>query len=127
VEAAERLRRDFESSGMAPKVCGSFEPRVKGSAGMLDADRQVDAWKRYKKAMDAVGQTLRPVIFLRVHSRRSRERVGAPQRYAATGRAVDPQTGPRGAGAPLWALQAAGALRDVGGAPHGRRTWVELP
>ena len=48
---------------MAPKVCGSFEPRVKGSAGMLDADRQVDAWKWYKKAMDAVGQTLRPVIF----------------------------------------------------------------
>jgi hypothetical protein len=62
VEAAERLRRDFEASGMAPKVCGSFEPRVKASAGMLDADRQVDAWKRYKKAMDAVGQTLRPVI-----------------------------------------------------------------
>lgn len=50
--------------------------------------------------MDAVGQTLRLVIFY-VHSRRSRERVGAPQRHAASGRAVDPQTSPRGAGAPL--------------------------
>jgi hypothetical protein len=86
---------------MAPKVCGSFEPRVKGSAGMLDADRQVDAWKRYKKAMGRRRPDAAAGYLLRVHSRRSRERVGAPQRYAASGRAADPQTGPRGAGAPL--------------------------
>lgn len=62
-EAAERLRRDFEASGMAPKVCGSFQPRVTGGVGVLEADHQVDAWKRYKKAMDSVGQSLRSVVF----------------------------------------------------------------
>jgi hypothetical protein len=62
-EAAERLRQDFEASGMAPKVCSSFAPRVTGGKGTLEADHQVDAWKRYKKAMDNVGQTLRPIVF----------------------------------------------------------------
>jgi hypothetical protein len=58
-EAGERLRRGFESSGMAPKVCGSFQPRVTGGKGVLEADHQIDAWKRYKRAMDSVGQSLR--------------------------------------------------------------------
>jgi hypothetical protein len=62
-EAAERLRRDFEASGMAPKVCGSFQPRVTGGKQTWDAEHQVDAFKRYKKSMDAVGQTLRPILF----------------------------------------------------------------
>jgi hypothetical protein len=62
-EAAERLRRDFEASGMAPKVCGSFQPRVTGGKQSWNADHQVDAFKRYKKGMEAVGQTLRPILF----------------------------------------------------------------
>jgi hypothetical protein len=62
-EAAERLRRDFEASGMVPKICGSFQPRVTGGPRTLEADHQIDGWKRYKKAMDAVGQSLRPIIF----------------------------------------------------------------
>lgn len=62
-EAAERLRRDFDASGLAPKVCGSFEPRVTGGNQTHAADHQMDALKRYKKAMNNVGQTLRPIIF----------------------------------------------------------------
>ena len=62
-EAAERLRRDFEASGMAPKVCGSFQPRVTGGKGIMEADHQIDAWKRYKKSMDSVSQTLRQILF----------------------------------------------------------------
>jgi hypothetical protein len=62
-QAAERLREDFEASGLAPKLCGSFEPRVTGGRQTFEADRQVDALKRYKKAMDAVAVTLRSVVF----------------------------------------------------------------
>ena len=62
-QAAERLRTDFEASGMAPKVCGSFQPRVTGGPQTWDADHQVDAFKRYKRAMEGVGQTLRPILF----------------------------------------------------------------
>jgi hypothetical protein len=62
-QSAERLRTDFEASGLAPKVCGSFQPRVTGGGQTWDADHKVDAWKRYKKAMDAVGQSLRPIMF----------------------------------------------------------------
>jgi hypothetical protein len=62
-EAAERLRRDFEASGMAPKICGSFQPRVTGGKQNWDSDHQVDARKRYKAAMNGVGQTLRPILF----------------------------------------------------------------
>lgn len=62
-EAAERLRRDFEASGMVPKVCGSFQPRVTGGRQTWSADHQVDAWRRYKKGMESVGQTLRAILF----------------------------------------------------------------
>jgi hypothetical protein len=62
-QAAERLRGDFEASGMAPRVCGSFQPRVTGGARTFEADHQVDAWKRYKTAVGALGQTLRPIVF----------------------------------------------------------------
>jgi hypothetical protein len=62
-EAAERMRRDFDASGMAPKVCGSFQPRVTGGKTTWDADHQVDAFKRYKKSMNAVGNSLRPILF----------------------------------------------------------------
>ena len=47
---------------MAPKVCGSFQPRITGSSSNWDADHKVDAFKRYKKAMAGVGQSLRPII-----------------------------------------------------------------
>jgi hypothetical protein len=36
---------------------------VTGGNGTLEADHQIDAWKRYKKAMDSVGQSLRSVVF----------------------------------------------------------------
>ncbi len=29
-QAAEQLRQDFEASGLAPKMCSSFAPRVTG-------------------------------------------------------------------------------------------------
>jgi hypothetical protein len=62
-QAAERLREDFQASGLAPKLCGSFEPRVTGGRQTFEADHQVDALRRYKKAMDAVAVTLRSVVF----------------------------------------------------------------
>jgi hypothetical protein len=62
-QGAERLRQDFDASGLAPRMCSSFEPRVSGGNRQWEADKQVDALKRYKKAMDAVGMTLRPVLF----------------------------------------------------------------
>jgi hypothetical protein len=63
--AMPRLR-----SGMAPKVCGSFQPRVTGGRGMLEADHQIDAWKRYKKAMDGGWPKPAARNFLRLHRRR---------------------------------------------------------
>jgi hypothetical protein len=61
-DAAERLRSDFEASGLHAKVCSSFEPRIGGGDRQWEADKQVDAVKRYKKAMSGVGQSLRPVL-----------------------------------------------------------------
>jgi len=89
-----RLRRDFEASGMAPKICGSFHPRVTGGPRTLEADHQIDGWKRYKKAMDAVGQSLRPDL-LCMHCRRGLERLGPPQRD-------DPASGSRCASVWRW-------------------------
>ena len=57
-QAAERLRQDFEASGMAPKICSSFAPRVSGSMQQWSSDAKVDAYKRYRKAMNAVGSEL---------------------------------------------------------------------
>jgi hypothetical protein len=62
-QSAERLRSDFEASGLAPKVCGSFQPRVTGGKTTWQADHQIDALKRYKKAMNSIGQSLRPIVF----------------------------------------------------------------
>jgi hypothetical protein len=62
-EAAEPQRHDFEASGMAPNICGSFQPRVTCGRQSRDPDRQADAFKRYKKSIDAIGRTLRPVLF----------------------------------------------------------------
>lgn len=53
-QAGERLRQYFEASGMAPRTCSSFEPRVTG-ARQNHSDMQVDAERRYKRAMNAVG------------------------------------------------------------------------
>jgi hypothetical protein len=61
-QAAERFRQDFDASGIAPRVCSSFVPRVSGSR-QNHSDMQMDAEKRYKKAMNAVGQSLRPILF----------------------------------------------------------------
>jgi Domain of unknown function (DUF6456) len=54
-QAGERMRQDFEASGMAPKICSSFVPRVTGGMQQWAADKQVDALMRYKKAMNAIG------------------------------------------------------------------------
>jgi hypothetical protein len=54
-EGAERLRKDFEASGLAPKMCSSFAPRVTGGMQQWSADKQVDALNRYKKAMNSIG------------------------------------------------------------------------
>jgi hypothetical protein len=57
-QAAERLRQDFEASGLQAKMCSSFAPRVSGGVQQWSADKQVDALKRYKKAVNAVGGDL---------------------------------------------------------------------
>lgn len=62
-DAAERLRQDFDMSGMAPRTCVSFTPRVTGGNQTWQADIRADAEKRYKKAMAAIGPTLRSVLF----------------------------------------------------------------
>lgn len=62
-EAAERLRKDFDASGLGPKLCSSFMPRVTGSSGTLGSDKQMDAQKRYKKSMNAISMTLRSPLF----------------------------------------------------------------
>ena len=78
-QSAERLRQDFDASGIAPRVCSSFVPRVKRQP-QNHSDMQMDAEKRYKKAMNAIGQSLRPIIFY-VCCRASRPTIGR----AATG------------------------------------------
>jgi hypothetical protein len=63
-QAAERLRIDFDASGMSPKVCSNFVPRVTGGNRQHHSDMQMDAEKRYKRAMNSVGSSsLRAVIF----------------------------------------------------------------
>jgi hypothetical protein len=68
-QAAERLRQDFETSGMAPRICSSFVPRVSGGFQQWTSDKRVDAFKRYKKALAAVGSDtgsgipLRSILF----------------------------------------------------------------
>jgi Domain of unknown function (DUF6456) len=54
-QGGERLRHDFEASGLSPKVCSSFVPRVTGGMQQWAADKQVDALQRYKKAMNSIG------------------------------------------------------------------------
>lgn len=66
-KARKRQGRHCRSQGACPawrrRSAGSFRPRVTGGPRTLEADHQIEAWKRYKKAMDAVGQSLRRVIF----------------------------------------------------------------
>lgn len=62
-EAAERLRSDFHAAGISAKMCSSFQPRVTGGKGQWEADKQVDALNRYKKAMNAIGKSIRPAVF----------------------------------------------------------------
>jgi hypothetical protein len=62
-DAAERLRRDFHESGLSAKMCSSFEPRVSGGDGALAPDKAIEAMKRYKKAMNSIGPSLRPVLW----------------------------------------------------------------
>jgi hypothetical protein len=62
-EAAERLRRDFHESGMAVRMCVSFQPRVPGGDGALAPDKAVEAMKRYKSAMNSAGVSLRPALW----------------------------------------------------------------
>jgi hypothetical protein len=62
-DAAERLRRDFHESGLAARMCSSFEPRVSGGDGALAPDKAIEAMKRYKKAMNSVGVSLRSALW----------------------------------------------------------------
>lgn len=63
-EGGERLRKDFHASGLTARTCSSFEPRIKGGGDMQwEADTRVAALVRYKRAMNGISQTLRPVLF----------------------------------------------------------------
>jgi hypothetical protein len=93
-EAAERLRRDFEASGLPPKICSSFAPRVTGGKGTLEADHLVDGWKRYKKAMDNIGQTLRPIAFYVCIGGEAGTRLGTQKRDDPASGPANPSFGP---------------------------------
>jgi hypothetical protein len=54
-QGAERIRMDFEASGLGPRMCSSFEPRVSSGNQQWESDTQVDAMKRYKRAMNSLG------------------------------------------------------------------------
>ncbi len=60
---AERIRTDFHASGLGPRMCTSFEPRVSSGNTQWEGETQLEALKHYKKAMNAVGASLRPVLF----------------------------------------------------------------
>jgi hypothetical protein len=93
-EAAERPRRDFEASGLPLKICSSFAPRVTGGKGTLEADHLVDGWKRYKKAMDNIGQTLRPIVFYVCIGGEAGTRLGTQKRDDPASRSANPSFGP---------------------------------
>jgi hypothetical protein len=62
-DAAERLRRDFHEAGLAAKTCSNFQPRVSGGDGALAPDKALEAKKRYCKAMNSLGPSLRPALW----------------------------------------------------------------
>lgn len=62
-ESAERLRRDFDQSGLGTKTCSSFVPRISGGNGQWESDIRVAALGRYKKAMNAIGLSLRSAMY----------------------------------------------------------------
>ena len=45
------------------KMCSSFQPRVSGGDGALAPDKAVEAMKRYRKAMNSIGPSLRPALW----------------------------------------------------------------
>nr|WP_242507931.1 DUF6456 domain-containing protein [Rhodothalassium salexigens] len=64
VAAGDRLRTDFDLAGLTPRVTGSYAP-LPPSRGRRPApragdptDRQIDARRRYQRALDAMGPGL---------------------------------------------------------------------
>lgn len=63
-DAAERLREDFEVSGVGPKTCSSFVPRAATSDPYWQPELSIKAEKNYKKAMKAISNdSLRSSIY----------------------------------------------------------------
>lgn len=64
-EAGERLRRDFEVAGLAPRVTMKWVERVDGGGGdALDPTLAlISAKRRFDAALDEVGRGLRDVLW----------------------------------------------------------------
>lgn len=66
IAAGDRLRCDFEASGLAPRVTQSYAPlppaaRRGGAAAPDPTARQIDAQRRYNRALEAMGPGLSDV------------------------------------------------------------------
>ena len=59
--AGERLHKDYYLSGAQQRVTATMEPSL-GNGGQATTERQVEAEERYRKAMQAVGMHLSPIV-----------------------------------------------------------------
>ena len=63
-EAGERLRTDYETAAIAPRVTMRWAPRVDGGGGAIDAGMaQVAAKRRFDAAVAAAGPGLQDVLW----------------------------------------------------------------
>lgn len=64
VEAGERLRADYETAGLGPRVTMRWSSRVDGAGGGLDpATARIAAKRRFDAAMTAAGPGLKDVAW----------------------------------------------------------------
>jgi Domain of unknown function (DUF6456) len=63
-DAGIRLASDYQRSGEGPRhLVQSYGPRMpKSASDILDSARQIDARRRFEKALQAVGKWLSPVL-----------------------------------------------------------------
>lgn len=63
-EAGERLRADYERAALAPGVTMRWDPaRAKSTAGIDPTASQIDARRRFQRALDQVGRGLNDILW----------------------------------------------------------------
>lgn len=63
-EAGERLRADYERAALAPGVTMRWDPaRAKSTAGIDPTAAQIDARRRFDRALDQVGRGLNDILW----------------------------------------------------------------